>query len=81
MAISRYPYLLLKMPGTHEILSLWGDLRRAFDCDLQAIQTAAKAQTADKREEIATIAAQINPEELEIHAKKPCILAPQKKLM
>jgi hypothetical protein len=61
-----YPYLLLKMSGPHRILSLWGNLKRAFDCDLQAIQIAAKAQTADNREEIATVAAQMNPEELEI---------------
>jgi hypothetical protein len=52
-----YPYLLLKMSGPHRILSLWGNLKRAFDCDLQAIQIAVKAQTADDREEIATVAA------------------------
>jgi hypothetical protein len=34
MAIPHYPYLLLKMPGPHEILSLRGDLKRAFDCDI-----------------------------------------------
>jgi hypothetical protein len=37
MAISHYPYLLLKMPRPHGILSLRGDLKRAFDCDIQAI--------------------------------------------
>jgi hypothetical protein len=66
------------MPGPHGILSLQGDLKRAFDCDIQAIQIAAKAQAADDREEITTVAAQMNPKELEIPAKKPCILAPQK---
>jgi hypothetical protein len=78
MAIPHFPYLLLKMPGPHEILSLRGDLKRAFDCDIQAIQIVAKAQAADGREEIATVAAQMNPEELEVLAKKPCILAPPK---
>jgi hypothetical protein len=53
-------------------------LKRAFDCDIQAIQIAAKAQAADDREEIATVAARMNPEELEILAKEPCILAPPK---
>jgi hypothetical protein len=43
MAIPHYPYLLLKMLGPHRILSLRGDLKRAFDCDIQAIQIAAKA--------------------------------------
>jgi hypothetical protein len=78
MAIPHYPYLLLKMPGPHGTLSLRGNLKRAFDCDIQAIQITVKAQAADGREEIATVAAQMNPEELEIPAKKPCILAPQK---
>jgi hypothetical protein len=66
------------MLGPHGILSLRGDLKRAFDCDIQAIQIAAKAQAADGREEITTATAQMNPEELEIPAKKPYILAPQK---
>jgi hypothetical protein len=80
MAIPHYPYLLLKMSGPHRILSLRGDLKHAFDCDLQAIQIATKAQTADDREEITTVAAQMKPEELKILAKKPCILAPQKEV-
>jgi hypothetical protein len=76
MAIAHYPYLLLKMPGPHRILSLRGNLKHIFNCDIQTIQIAAKAQAADGREEIATVAAQINLEELEILAKKPYILAP-----
>jgi hypothetical protein len=78
MAIPLYPYLLLKMLGPHRILSLRGDLKHAFDCDIQAIQIIAKAQAATGREEITTVAAQMNPEELEILAKKPCVLAPPK---
>jgi hypothetical protein len=76
MTIPHYPYLLLKMPGPHGILSLRGNLKRAFDCDIQTIQIIAKTQAADGREEITTVAAQMNPEELEIPAKKHCILAP-----
>jgi hypothetical protein len=37
MAIPHYPYLLLKMPGPHGVLSLRGNLKRAFNCDVQAI--------------------------------------------
>jgi hypothetical protein len=55
-------------------------LKRAFDCDIQAIQIIAKAQAADGREEIVTVAAQMNLKELEILAKKPCILAPPKEV-
>jgi hypothetical protein len=78
MAIPHYPYLLLKMLGPNNVLSLQGDLKRAFDCDVQAIQIAAKAQAASGRKEIAIIATEINPKELEISAKRPSILAPLK---
>jgi hypothetical protein len=78
MAIPQYPYLLLKMPRPNNVLSLQGNLKRAFDCDVQAIQIAAKAQIANEREEIATVVAEMNPQELEIPAKRPSILAPPK---
>ena len=77
MAIPHYPYLLLKMPGPNGVLSLRSDLKRAFDCDVQAIQITAKAQANDGRKEIATIAVEIS-QELEIPAKRPSILAPPK---
>jgi hypothetical protein len=38
----------------------------------------AKPQAANGREEIGTIAIEINPKELEILVKRPCILAPPK---
>jgi hypothetical protein len=57
MAIPHYPYLLLKMTGPHGILSLRGDLKHTFDCDIQVIQIVAKAQAADGREEITIVAA------------------------
>jgi hypothetical protein len=66
------------MLGPNGVLSLRGDLKYAFDYDFQAIQIAAKAQAASRREEIATVAAEINLKELEIPAKRPSILAPQK---
>jgi rhamnose utilization protein RhaD (predicted bifunctional aldolase and dehydrogenase) len=66
------------MLGPHGILSLRDDLKHAFDCDIQAIQIAAKVQAADGREEITTVAVRMNPEELEIPTKKPCILASPK---
>jgi hypothetical protein len=53
-------------------------LKRAFDCDVQAIQIVAKAQAANEREEIATVITEMNPEEVDILAKRPSILAPPK---
>jgi hypothetical protein len=66
------------MLGLNSVLSLHGDLKRAFDYDFQAIQIAAKAQAASEREEIAIVAAEMNPEELKILAKRPNILVPPK---
>jgi hypothetical protein len=45
---------------------------------VQTIQIAVKAQAANGREKIATVATEMNPEELEIPAKRPSILAPPK---
>jgi hypothetical protein len=78
MAIPHYPYLLLKMPGPNGVLSVRGDLKRAFDCNVQAIQIVAKAQAASGSEGIATVAAEINSKEVEIPAKRPILLAPSK---
>jgi hypothetical protein len=75
MAIPHYPYLLLKMPGPNGVLSLRGDLKHAFDCDVQAIQITAKAQAANGREQITMVVTEINPEEVDIPAKRPNILA------
>lgn len=78
MVIPHYPYLLLKMPRPHGVLSLRGNLKRAFDCDVQAIQIAAKAQAASEKKEVITITGEINTDELKIPAKRPSILIPPK---
>ena len=66
------------MLGPNGVLSLQSDLKRAFDYDVQAIQIAARAQANDGRKEIATIAAEMSQEELQIPAKKLSIIAPPK---
>jgi hypothetical protein len=53
-------------------------LKRVFDCDVEAIQIASKAQAANIRGEIATVAVEMNLKELEILAKRLSILAPPK---
>ena len=37
MAIPHYMYLLLKMSGPNGALSFWGDLKRSYDCNTEAI--------------------------------------------
>ena len=80
MAVPHYPYLLLKMPGPNGVLSLRGDLKRSYSCDMEAVQIAAKAQASIEALEISEAAGQLSQEELELPAKKPTILVPPKEL-
>jgi hypothetical protein len=40
MAIPHYAYLVLKMPGPRGIVSIRGDVKRAFDYDRESYETA-----------------------------------------
>jgi hypothetical protein len=40
MVIPHYAYLVLKMLGPHGIISIKGDVRRAFDCDRKSCEIA-----------------------------------------
>jgi hypothetical protein len=42
-AIPHYSYLL-KMPGTNSVLSLKGDLKHSYDCDIKTVQLAANEE-------------------------------------
>jgi hypothetical protein len=68
------------MPGLNGVLSFRGDLKRSYDCDAQAIRIASRVQADLEREEIATLASQANPEDLELPAKKPTIFVPPKEV-
>jgi hypothetical protein len=37
MAVPHYTYLVLKMPSPAGVLSLQGDLKISFDCDIEAV--------------------------------------------
>jgi hypothetical protein len=40
MAISHYAYLVLKMSGPRGVISIRGDIMRAFDCDRESCEMA-----------------------------------------
>jgi hypothetical protein len=42
MAISQYAYLVLKMSGPRGVISISGDIKRAFDCDRESCEMADK---------------------------------------
>jgi hypothetical protein len=40
MMILHYTYLVLKIPGSHGVISIMGDVKRAYDCDKQSYEMA-----------------------------------------
>jgi hypothetical protein len=40
MAIPRYSYLVLKMPVLNGVISIKGDVKRAYDCNRESCETA-----------------------------------------
>jgi hypothetical protein len=40
MDIPLYAYLVLKMLGLHGVISVRGDVKRAYDCDRESYETA-----------------------------------------
>jgi hypothetical protein len=68
------------MPGPNGVLSFRGDLKHSYDCDAQAIRIASRVPVDLETEEIATLASQANPEDLELPTKKPTILVPPKEV-
>ncbi|XP_034586687.1 uncharacterized protein [Setaria viridis] len=70
MAIPHYVYLLLKMPGPKRELSLCGDLRRSYECDMEAVEIAATTQVPSSMQQVFTMSKKLTPAELEIPENK-----------
>ena len=70
MVVPNYPYLLLKMSGPNGVLSFWGDLKRSYDYDIEAVQIIARAQLALEGQEVAKLTHQTKPKDMEIPTKK-----------
>ena len=59
----------LSIPTTQDattkgVLSLKGDLKKAHDCDVQAVQISKRLQDIKEGKEIAMLANEINPDEI-----------------
>jgi hypothetical protein len=39
MTIPHYAYMVLKMPGSHGVISIRGDVKCAYDCDKESYET------------------------------------------
>jgi hypothetical protein len=52
IAIPHYAYLVLKMPGLHDIISVRGDIKRAFNYDRESYEMAGKLTTSVELQEL-----------------------------
>jgi hypothetical protein len=52
MVIPHYTYMVLKMPGPCGIISIRGDVRRAFDCDKESCETADRLTASAELQEL-----------------------------
>jgi hypothetical protein len=66
MAVPHYTYLVLKMPSPAGVLSLQGDLKISFDCDIEAVELAATNQVPNAMMEIYAASKKLAPSELDI---------------
>jgi hypothetical protein len=77
MAVPHYTYLVLKMPSPTGVLSLQGDLKISFDCDIEAVELAATNQVPNAMMEICAASKKLAPSELNIPKKSDKANKPQ----
>jgi hypothetical protein len=56
MVVPHYVYLLLKMPSKTSILTLCGNQKKSYDCDLEAIEYATTSRAPEPFAEVLTAA-------------------------
>jgi hypothetical protein len=52
MAIPQYAYLVLTMPRPHGLISIMGDVKRAYDCDMKSYEIADRLTTSIQPKEL-----------------------------
>jgi hypothetical protein len=77
MVVPHYTYLVLKMLSPAGVLSLQGDLKISFDCDIEAVELAATNQVPNAMMEIYDASKKLAPSELDIPEKSDKANKPQ----
>jgi hypothetical protein len=77
MAVPHYTYLVLKMPSPTGVLSLQGDLKISFDCDMEAVKLAATNQVPNTMMRIYAASKNLAPPKLESPEKTETANKPQ----
>jgi hypothetical protein len=52
MTILHYAYLVLKMPGPHRVISVRGDVKRAYDCNKESCEMANRLSASTTLREL-----------------------------
>jgi hypothetical protein len=69
MAVPHYTYLVLKMSSPADVLSLQGDLKISFDCNIEAVELVATNQVPNTMMEIYDASKKLASSELDIPEK------------
>jgi hypothetical protein len=69
MAISHYAYIVLKMPGSCGVISIRGDVKRAFDYDRESCETADRLLASVELQELKQAFAKPPPDPVMPEAK------------
>jgi hypothetical protein len=51
MVIPHYAYLVLKMSGLHGVISIRGDVKRAYECNRESCETVDKLMASIELQE------------------------------
>jgi hypothetical protein len=52
MVIPHYDYLVLKMLGSRGVISIRGDIKRAFDCDRESCETTDRIMASTELQDL-----------------------------
>jgi hypothetical protein len=52
MEIPHYAYLVLKMPRSHGVISITGDIKHAHDCNKESYETTDRITTSVELQEL-----------------------------
>jgi hypothetical protein len=69
MAIPHYAYLVMKMPGPHGVISIRGDVKRAFNCDRKICETTDRLLASAELQELKQALAKCRPDPVMPEAK------------
>jgi hypothetical protein len=77
MVVPHYTYLVLKIPSPAGVLSLQGDLKISFNCDIEAVELTTTNQVPNAMMEIYTTSKKLSSTEIEIPEKTDTTSKPQ----